>query len=140
MENMTYIHRFHSQNSWRPRARLLMDIRSLRYFVETARLSSFTQAAELLHVTQSTISKMVHQLEEELGTPLFVRDGRRLGLTDTGRVVYGRGPERLTNALIALKQMQPRVAERTWTWSCDKCSDPECEHRLFTSLAARPQS
>jgi DNA-binding transcriptional LysR family regulator len=72
-----------------------MDIRSLRYFVETARLSSFTQAAELLHVTQSTISKMVHQLEEELGTPLFIRDGRRLGLTDTGRVVFQRGEEML---------------------------------------------
>lgn len=72
-----------------------MDIRSLRYFVETARLSSFTQAAELLHVTQSTISKMVHQLEQELGTPLLIRDGRRLGLTDTGRVVYQRGQEML---------------------------------------------
>lgn len=72
-----------------------MDIRSLRYFIETARLSSFTQAAEQLHVTQSTISKMVLQLEKELGTPLFVRDGRRLGLTDTGRVVYLRGQEML---------------------------------------------
>jgi len=72
-----------------------MDIRSLRYFVETARLSSFTQAAELLHVTQSTISKMVHQLEQELGTPLLVRDGRRLSLTDTGQVVYDRGQEML---------------------------------------------
>jgi nicotinamide riboside kinase len=50
------------------------------------------------------------------------------------RVVYGSGPERLTNALIALKQLQPEVAERTWAWSCDKCSDPECEHRLFTGL------
>lgn len=72
-----------------------MDIRSLRYFVETARLSSFTQAAEQLHVTQSTISKMVHQLERELGTPLLIRDGRRLGLTDTGRVVFRRGQELL---------------------------------------------
>lgn len=72
-----------------------MDIRSLRYFVETARLSSFTQAAEQLHVTQSTISKMVHQLEQELGTPLLIRDGRRLTLTDTGRVVFQRGQEML---------------------------------------------
>ena len=44
-----------------------MDIRSLRYFVETVRLSSFTQAAESLHLTQSTISKMVRQLEDEVG-------------------------------------------------------------------------
>ncbi|HEY4316234.1 MAG TPA: LysR family transcriptional regulator [Herbaspirillum sp.] len=68
-----------------------MDIRSLRYFVETVRLNSFTQAAEALHVTQSTVSKMVHNLEYESGGQLLVRDGRKLVLTDTGRVVYARG-------------------------------------------------
>jgi DNA-binding transcriptional LysR family regulator len=73
-----------------------MDIRSLRYFIETVRLSSFTQAAETLHVTQSTISKMVHQLEQEVGSPLLVRDGRKLTLTDTGQIVFARGEEMLT--------------------------------------------
>lgn len=74
-----------------------MDIRSLRYFVETVRLSSFTQAAESLHLTQSTISKMVRQLEEEVGAQLLVRDGRKLTLTDTGRIVYQHGQEMLAN-------------------------------------------
>ena len=92
-----------------------MDIRSLRYFVETARLSSFTQAAELLHVTQSTISKMVHQLEEELGTPLFVRDGRRLGLTDTGRIVYGRGQEMLATMRTLAAEVRDVQAVRRGT-------------------------
>jgi DNA-binding transcriptional LysR family regulator len=73
-----------------------MDLRSLRYFVETVRLNSFTQAAEALHVTQSTISKMVRQLEEEVGAQLLIRDGRKLHLTDTGSVVYARGVEMLT--------------------------------------------
>ena len=63
-----------------------MDIRSLRYFVETVRLQSFTAAAESLHVTQSTISKMVRQLEQETGAQLLIRDGRQLALTDVGRV------------------------------------------------------
>jgi DNA-binding transcriptional LysR family regulator len=72
-----------------------MDLRSLRYFVETVRLNSFTQAAESLHVTQSTISKMVRQLEEEVGAQLLIREGRRLTLTDTGNVVYSRGVEML---------------------------------------------
>lgn len=72
-----------------------MDLRSLRYFVETVRLNSFTQAAESLHVTQSTISKMVRQLEEEVGAQLLIRDGRKLTLTDTGKVVYERGMEML---------------------------------------------
>jgi DNA-binding transcriptional LysR family regulator len=72
-----------------------LDIRSLRYFVETVRHNSFTQAAEALHVTQSTISKMVRQLEEEVGAQLLIRDGRKLTLTDTGRIVFERGQEML---------------------------------------------
>jgi DNA-binding transcriptional LysR family regulator len=72
-----------------------LDIRSLRYFVETVRLNSFTQAAEALHVTQSTISKMVRGLENEVGAQLLIRDGRKLTLTDTGRIVFERGQEML---------------------------------------------
>ncbi|MQA39588.1 LysR substrate-binding domain-containing protein [Rugamonas aquatica] len=72
-----------------------MDLRSLRYFVETVRLNSFTQAAESLHVTQSTISKMVRQLEQEVGAQLLLREGRTLTLTDTGSVVYARGEQML---------------------------------------------
>lgn len=74
-----------------------MDLRSLRYFVETVRLNSFTQAAESLHVTQSTISKMVRQLEQEVGAQLLLREGRKLTLTDTGQVVYARGMEMLAS-------------------------------------------
>jgi DNA-binding transcriptional LysR family regulator len=70
-----------------------LDIRSLRYFIETVRLNSFTQAADALYVTQSTISKMVRQLEGEVGAQLLIRDGRRLTLTDTGRIVFERGQE-----------------------------------------------
>jgi nicotinamide riboside kinase len=53
------------------------------------------------------------------------------------RVVYGTGEERLRNALACLPDpLRPpdTSPQRTWTWQCDKCSDPECEHRLFTSL------
>ena len=56
------------------------------------------------------------------------------------QVVYGTGEDRLRNALAALP---PRLAPRPapppsrsgWQWTCGKCSDPDCEHRLFTSLA-----
>jgi nicotinamide riboside kinase len=58
------------------------------------------------------------------------------------RVVYGRGEERTRNALapaLALLGERPfEPDERVrWTWSCEKCSDPECEHRLFTALRDR---
>lgn len=68
-----------------------MDIRALRYFVETVRCASFTQAAKNLFVTQSTVSKMIRQIEEEVGTPLLIRDGHTARPTDTGRIVYERG-------------------------------------------------
>lgn len=73
-----------------------LDIRALRYFVETVRLSSFTQAASSLCVTQSTISKMVKQIEDEIGQPLLVREGKSVRLTDVGKVVYERGQEALS--------------------------------------------
>lgn len=68
-----------------------MDVRALRYFVETVRHASFTQAARTLFVTQSTVSKMIRQLEEEAGAPLLIRDGHTARPTDTGRVMYQRG-------------------------------------------------
>lgn len=74
-----------------------MDIRALRYFSETVRLNSFSRAADALHVTQSTVSKMVRQLEDEMETPLLIRAGRTLQLTDTGRVVYEQAQQILAN-------------------------------------------
>lgn len=68
-----------------------MDVRALRYFTEVVRQQSFTRAAQKLYVTQPTISKMLRQLEEELGCTLILRDGRRLHLTDSGQAVYQRG-------------------------------------------------
>lgn len=64
-----------------------MDIKALRYFVEVVRQQSFTRASETLCVTQPTVSKMLKNIEDELGCVLLNRDGRRLQLTDTGKVV-----------------------------------------------------
>ncbi len=84
-----------------------MDIRSLRYFTETARLGSFTDAARALGVTQSTISKMVRQLEDELGESLLTRDTSGPALTDIGTLVYNRGRE----ILLAVQQLEQEVRE-----------------------------
>lgn len=72
-----------------------MELRALRYFVEVVRQRSFTLAAEQLFVTQPTISKMVKALEEEVGAPLLLREGRQMVLTDEGRIVFQRGQELL---------------------------------------------
>jgi DNA-binding transcriptional LysR family regulator len=74
-----------------------MELRALRYFVEVFRQQSFTLAAERLFVTQPTISKMVKALEEEIGAPLLLREGRQMLLTDEGRIVFQRGQEVLAS-------------------------------------------
>lgn len=58
----------------------------LRAFSEAAKLGSFSRAATALNVTQSAISQQIRQLEQEVGTDLFQREGRRISLSDFGRV------------------------------------------------------
>lgn len=86
-----------------------MDLRALRYFIETVRQGSFTVAAERLCVTQSTVSKMLRQLEGEVGQPLLHRDGRRIRVTDAGRILFERGQE----ALGVMRELNREVADLT---------------------------
>jgi hypothetical protein len=64
-------------------------------------------------------------------------------------VVYGNGPQRLQNALLAIgsiaNEEHPQSASGNFSpehatlraWYCEKCGDPECEHRLFSALVGR---
>ncbi|WP_312412716.1 LysR family transcriptional regulator [Shinella sp.] len=67
-----------------------MEIRTLRAFVEVVRQGGFSQAAKTIFSTQSTVSKAVRQLEDEIGTRLLDRIGHRSTLTVAGEVVYRR--------------------------------------------------
>ena len=60
-----------------------MELRQLKYFVKTAETLNFSEAARLLYVTQSTLSQQIRQLEQELGTALFVRDSHSVRLPDS---------------------------------------------------------
>ncbi|MGE8557767.1 MULTISPECIES: LysR family transcriptional regulator [unclassified Acinetobacter] len=80
-----------------------MDIKSLSMFVKIVQLQSFTRTAEEMCVTQPTISKAIHHLEQEIGVPLFHKGeaGRKrdVSLTYTGEQVY-------QHALTILEQQQ----------------------------------
>lgn len=62
-----------------------MNIQNLKYFAIVAKLENVSKAAELMHTSQSSISKNIFTLEEELGVKLFDRHGKRLVLNDAGK-------------------------------------------------------
>ncbi|WP_186418199.1 LysR family transcriptional regulator [Bosea sp. CS1GBMeth4] len=70
-----------------------MDSRKLRYFAVTARLGSFSRAAEELRVAQPALSRRIREIEDELGQPLFSRHGRGVRLTAFGASVLQKAEE-----------------------------------------------
>lgn len=72
-----------------------MEIRALQYFLAVVREENITRAAEVLHITQPTLSRQMAQLEEEIGVQLFVR-GKHLQLTDVGVMLRRRAEEVVT--------------------------------------------
>lgn len=63
-----------------------MELRQLRYFIAVAECLSFSKAAEELHITVPPLSRQIRQLEEEFDVQLFVRNRRRVLLSDAGRL------------------------------------------------------
>lgn len=80
-----------------------LNYHHLYYFWSVASEGHLTRAAERLHVSQSALSAQIRQLEEQLGQPLFLREGRKLQLTELGAVVMRYAEEifALGNELLA---------------------------------------
>lgn len=70
-----------------------MEIRVLRYFLETAREGNMTRAAQRLFISQPTMSKQLKELEKELGTKLFVRNNYSIRLTEAGMLLRERAED-----------------------------------------------
>lgn len=77
-----------------------MELLQLQYFLTVARMEHVTEAARSLHVTQSSLSKTIQRLEEDLGVPLFDRTGRKLRLNEFGSKFLSR----VERALFELEQ------------------------------------
>ncbi|MGE6668596.1 LysR family transcriptional regulator [Paenibacillus xylanexedens] len=84
-----------------------MELLQLKYFLTVARCEHVTEAAGKLHVTQSSLSKTIQRLEDDLGVPLFDRIGRKLRLNDFGRTFL----ERTEKALFELEQGKREIAD-----------------------------
>lgn len=70
-----------------------MEIRTLKYFWTIAEEGTISKAAKALHITQPTLSRQLRELENELGTSLFIRGRRKLQLTDAGLFLKTRAEE-----------------------------------------------
>ena len=70
-----------------------MELRVLKYFLTVAREENITKAAQILHITQPTLSRQLIQLEEELGVKLLKRSGHHVYLTDDGLLLKRRAQE-----------------------------------------------
>lgn len=70
-----------------------MEIRTLQYFLAVAREQNMTGAANMLHITQPTLSRQMADLEKELGKQLFIRTNRRTLLTEEGIRLRQRAEE-----------------------------------------------
>ena len=75
-----------------------MEIRILRYFLAVAREENMTRAAEMLHVTQPTLSKALKSLEDELGKKLFTRHSFSIALTEEGALLRDRAEDLISMA------------------------------------------
>ena len=87
----------------------------LRYFVAVAELQHMTRAAEHLHITQSTLSHSIQQLELAVKVPLFDRVGRGIRLTQAGELFLGfarRSIREVENGLAAVTELENLVAGR----------------------------
>lgn len=84
----------------------MLDAHQMNVFLTAAETLSFTQAAQRLHMTQPSISQHIQVLEKHLNTSLFVREGRRLKLTDAGTALVPLAREMVTLSMRAEETME----------------------------------
>jgi LysR family transcriptional regulator, nitrogen assimilation regulatory protein len=85
-----------------------MELRALRYFVQIAELRSITKAARQLYIAQPSLTRQMHNLEEELGTALFVRLSRGVTLTEAGELLL----DHATRVLHDVDRMRTALVEQ----------------------------
>jgi len=92
-----------------------MEIRDLRYFCLTAELEHVTKAADKLGVAQPFLTKVIGQIEKEVGVPLFDNIGRKIKLNAHGEVFYMHAKKILAELENLLNDMQESVERQTHT-------------------------
>ena len=92
-----------------------MELQQLKYFVAIAKYENLTKAAQKLHVSQPSLSRSLHSLEDELGVMLFDRVGRNIVLNDVGRIALTRILTVLDSAETVHREISEYVSDRAQT-------------------------
>ncbi|MBN6888331.1 DNA-binding transcriptional LysR family regulator [Cytobacillus horneckiae] len=90
-----------------------MELLQLRYFQKVAQMGNMTKAANELMVSQPALSKMISRLEENLGAPLFHREGRSIRLNDFGQVYLERVNRIFLEIEEGERQLQDMIAAKS---------------------------
>ena len=125
-----------------------MTLQQLHYFIVTAKLKSFTRAAEVCMVSQPALSHAIAELEQEIHCPLFRRNGRGITLTEEGIECFKRAQEieKQVNEILEVKKRTERSRNITigyvvlghlnaYMSLLTECvpRDFQREHKIFTS-------
>ena len=105
-----------------------MDIRVLQYFLAVVREENITKAAQLLHITQPTLSRQLMGLEQELGVKLFSRNNHSVTLTEEGMLFRRRAEEIVTLSEMTKRELK-QEAERKASSEYDKLLQEEYNKR-----------
>lgn len=111
-----------------------MEIRVLRYFLTVAREGSFSKAAQVLNVTQPTLSRQIKELEDEYHITLFERTTRSVSLTQEGSLFK----EQAREIISLVEKMESRLRQRDLELSGDihiGCSESECNRTVMRAIA-----
>lgn len=118
-----------------------LNYHHLLYFWVVAKTGSIAKARTELRLTQPTISAQIQRLEESLGAPLFVREGRGLVLTDTGRIVYKYAEEIFNAGREMVEVVKGETAGRAAKFSIGIADviPKLVAHRVIESVLSLPQ-
>ncbi len=89
-----------------------MELRHLRYFVAVAEEENVSRAASKLHVSQPGVSRQIHDLENEIGFPLFERTGKSVRLTVAGRIFFAEARDLLARTAAAVERARASLTSQ----------------------------
>ena len=117
-----------------------MELHQIRYFKTIAEEGSFSRAAAKLFLSQPALSKSMAKLEEELGTPLFERNGSRIALTTAGKTFLNYSGNILNDVESSINAVKESVGLKTGHVSIAITSEIFIKHLIYKFLNDNPDA